>query len=255
MQRLGNVVMHVTPRVWLQASSAVNAMPTDDVDSTSSPDDASGVNPYVNHPDVDATNSDTSRETRHFTLSPMEAARGPTPFVPISTQMWRSGFTSIVSHLGGGKAATETITEDVTEGGEASEGTHPGQRPGTFHDSEDSDEIAASAPKWSRPGRSIGRMGAAAPGRRAAKTAPKSAPNPSADALQRAVEDIRHTATLASSVVAGAGGTGDVVAVPPQPAAQEMFRKLPLRKCSGSGLKVRKVRKHRFDAQSTVGQE
>ena len=227
MQRLGNVVMHVTARVWLQASSAVDAMPTDDVGSTSSPDDASGVKPYVNHPDVDATNSVTSRETRHFTLSPMEAARGPTPLsMPISTQMWHSGFTSIVSHLGGGKAATETLTEDVTEGGGASEATHPRQRPGTFHDSKDSDEIAASAPKWGRPGRSIGRMGAAAPGRRAANTAPKSAPNPSADALQRAVEDIRHTATLASSVVAtGAGDAGPVVVVPPQAAAQEMFRK------------------------------
>lgn len=208
--------------VCLQVATAVNRMPTDDVDTSSAPEDASGVNPYVNHPDLDATRSGTSRGTGHVSLSSLGGTRGPAPFVPISTQMWHSGFTSIVSHLGGG-ASPGGGAEAAPEG----KGS-PMEAGRNFHESEeDSEEIAPDAPKWSTPGRSSGRMGAAAAKYAGKRATPASAPTPSAEALQRAVEDIRHT--MASSIEASTGdamrGGAPVVAVPPQPAAQEMFRK------------------------------
>lgn len=201
-------------------------MPTDEVDGTT-PKEADSVNPYMQHPLPD-TASLMSREARHFTLSPSDAAHGPTPFVPISTQMWHSGFTSIVSHLGGARTGPPSIAEDATEAEGSS--LDPVEGPESLHGSEESDEFAEDAPEWSKPGRPSGRMGVGAqksPSKVAPKYGPKSAPNPSAVALQRAVQDIRHT--MAKSIVmstedASRAG-GPVVAVPPQPAAQEMFRK------------------------------
>lgn len=136
--------------------------------------------------------------------------------------MWHSGFTSIVSHLGGGRTGPLTIEEDAPE--------PDGACMQDIEGSDESEEVAENAPNWGKVGRSGGRMGAVVKSD-VLDVVPKmlSAPNntfksASAVALQRAVEDIR--STMAKSIVSSTGNAeGPIVVVPPQPAAQEMFRK------------------------------
>lgn len=211
----------------LQVSDVVDEMPTDDVSTDNSPSPADPPNPYAHEPNPSLDSPDNSRETRHFTLSPADAAHGPTPFVPMSTQMWHSGFTSIVSQLGGGMSGPQTIHEHIADGDEEQPQYRQGRR-----DEGDSDESSAEdAPKWSDPRRPTGRMGVAAVGGVSSQLSPPTAsaewpPKSASAALKWAVQDIRHT--MEKSIGQSAGGSafngGPVVAIPPQQAAQAMFR-------------------------------
>jgi hypothetical protein len=179
------------PGACLQAASIVDKVPTDDI-SSDEPIDTAEVNPYATNPETSSALSgfptDTGTRDHHrSSRSPLAAAHGPSTFVPISTQMWQSQFTSLVSHLEGRSGAQPAVDGD---------GSSPQSKQGVG--SERSEETVKSGPH-----------------------------SASAIALQRAVEDIRHT--MHKSLVLSTGdafkGGSPVVAVPPQRAAQELFRK------------------------------
>jgi hypothetical protein len=157
----------------VQASELVQRMPTDDCEGSPS----WGRNPHIAAPTAPRFGARDSpgASLRGSPSGPLQSRPPSTPgtFVPISEQVWLSGFTSLVSHLGRPHAIAEEVSEGECSSGDRGSGSGSGSGSG-------------------------GSM------RRVPWSLTHSCQSGSV-ALQRAIEDIRNTVT--GSVVSS-GGAG-----------------------------------------------